>query len=102
MVYKVNVVTLMNTYDNVISVKSKRGKNMSKSITDPTKKLSAGTKVRVFLQNQHPPFEGTIEGISTELPVLGVMYIVRRADGEQFSDVYPYPCVVIPEIYIQQ
>lgn len=43
---------------------------------------------------------GKIVGISTELPVVGFMYIIET--DSKISDEYPYTSFVCPEVYLEQ
>lgn len=43
---------------------------------------------------------GKIIGISTELPILGFMYIIET--DSKISDTYPYTSFVCPEVYLEQ
>jgi hypothetical protein len=43
---------------------------------------------------------GKIIGISTELPIMGFMYIIET--DSKISDTYPYTSFVCPEVYLEQ
>lgn len=43
---------------------------------------------------------GKIIGISTELPIMGFMYIIET--DSKVSDEYPYTSFVCPEVYLEQ
>lgn len=43
--------------------------------------------------------EGEVVGISTELPILGCMYIIKT--DKIISEIYPYDTFICPECYIK-
>lgn len=65
--------------------------------------LPNGTKVKYKYFNfdaTENSGTGKIVGISSELPILGFMYIIET--DSKISDDYPYTSFVCPETYLEQ
>lgn len=76
----------------------------SKDNLEGVKQFKEGDKVRYrFNATEEFKRKGIIRGLATtEMPVLGCVYIVEDTSGEYPSEIYPFSCIPAYEIHIQK